>query len=68
MTKISIIGRILALAVCLGLITGPASAAGPEEELGPEKMAIADEIVEKVIYGIRFEKLRGEKLGNYISN
>lgn len=62
MTKTSIIGGILALAVCLGLIAGSANAAGPEEELGPEKMAIADEIVEKVIYGIRFEKLRGEKI------
>lgn len=36
--------------------------AGPEEELGPEKMALADEVVEKVIYGIRFEGLRGEKI------
>jgi hypothetical protein len=39
-----------------------AVAAGPEEELGPEKMALADEIVEKVIYGIRYEKLRGERI------
>ena len=39
-----------------------ASAVGPEDELGVEKMAIADEIVEKVIYGIRFEALRGEKI------
>ena len=62
MTKFAIFGGVLALSVCFGLIAGPASAGGPEDELGPEKMAIADEIVEKVIYGIRFEKLRGEKI------
>ncbi len=51
----------LALVGWLGMNPG-AIAIGPEDELGPEKMAIADEIVEKVIYGIRFEALRGEKI------
>ncbi len=51
----------LALICWLGTTPFPA-AAGPEDELGPEKMAIADEVVEKVIYGIRFEGLRGEKI------
>jgi len=52
---------VFLLACWLGLASGPANA-GPEEELGPEKMALADEVVEKVIYGIRFEALRGEKI------
>jgi hypothetical protein len=51
----------LTLLLWLGAFAIPATA-GPEEELGPEKMALADAIVEKVIYGIRFERLRGEKL------
>ena len=42
------------------------ASAGPEEELGPEKMAIADAIVEKVIYGIRYERVRGEKIRHVI--
>ena len=53
---------IVTLTIGLVLAAGTATAVGPEEELGPEKMALADGIVEKVIYGIRFEKLRGEKL------
>ena len=56
---------ILILVCWLGL-TSPATAVGPEDELGAEKMAIADEIVEKVIYGIRFEALRGEKIRSVI--
>ncbi len=46
----------------LGLAAMAAMAASPEEELGAEKMALADGIVAKVIYGIRYEKLRGEKI------
>ena len=50
-------------AIFLWLSLGHAAlAAGPEEELGPEKTALADEIVEKVIYGIRYEMLRGERI------
>ena len=50
------------LVVLAALAAPPAVAASIEEELGPELMAIADDIVEKVIYGIRQDGLRGERL------
>ena len=58
---------IARLLLALALLTAasaapPARAQGPEEELGPAKMALADAIVARVIDGIRFEGLRGERI------
>lgn len=47
-------------------LASPVAAVGPEEELGPELMALADGIVEKVIYGFRYEGLRAERVGAVI--
>lgn len=52
---------LLALAV-FAAAAAPAAAQSPEEELGPEKMALADAIVARVIDGIRYDGLRGEKI------
>lgn len=46
----------------LFLAAAPAPAQSPEEELGPEKMALADAIVARMIDGIRYEGLRGERV------
>ncbi len=54
--------RAAALCLLLALCAAPARAQGPEEELGPGKMALADAIVARVIDGIRYEGLRGEKI------
>jgi hypothetical protein len=47
---------------CAMSIGAAAMAGGFEDELGPEKMALADEVVEKAIYGIQYEGIRGEKI------
>ena len=52
----------LALAVGLWLAAAAAPAQSPEEELGPAKMALADAIVARILDGIRYEGLRGEKI------
>ncbi len=54
--------RVLLLFAVAATLAVPAEAVGPEEELGPELMALADGIVEKVIYGIRYEDLRAERV------
>ncbi|MDP6952733.1 MAG: hypothetical protein QGF53_08225 [Alphaproteobacteria bacterium] len=46
----------------LAAVPTAAPAASVEEELGPELMAIADEIAAKLIYGVRFEGLKGERV------
>lgn len=55
------IARLIVLA---SLVLAPATlqAAGPEEELGPEKLALAEAIIARVIDGIRYEGLRGERI------
>lgn len=55
---------ILRLIVLASLVLAPATlqAAGPEKELGPEKMALAEAIIARVIDGIRYEGLRGERI------
>ena len=50
------------LAILASIAATPTVAASIEDELGPELMVIADQIVEKVIYGIRQDGLRGERL------
>jgi len=56
--------RFILLALVAIAIAPVGFAAGPEEELGPEKMALADEIVEKLIYGIRYENLPRSKFAS----
>jgi hypothetical protein len=46
----------------LAVLPAAAPAASVEDELGPELMAVADEITAKLIYGIRFEGLKGERV------
>ena len=54
--------RAAALGLLIALCGAPAPAQTPEQELGAEKMALADAIVARVIDGIRYEGLRGEKI------
>jgi len=57
--------RAVSLFLSLWMLAGVAttvSAASVEEVLGPELMAIADEITAKLIYGIRYEGLKGERV------
>jgi hypothetical protein len=58
--------RAVLLLLVVAAAAAPARAVGPEEELGPELMALADGIVEKVIYGIRYEGLRAERVSAVI--
>lgn len=53
---------LAALAASLWLAAAAAPAQTPEEELGPAKMALADAIVARIIDGIRYEGLRGERI------
>lgn len=53
--------RVLILLVVVAA-AAPARAVSPEEELGPELMALADVIVDKVIYGIRYESLPANRI------
>lgn len=54
--------RLAALAAGLWLAAAAAPAQTPEEELGPAKMALADAIVARIVDGIRYEGLRGERI------
>lgn len=56
-----IVGLILTLWM-LAVAPATVPAASVEDELGPELMAIADEITAKLIYGIRYEGLKGERV------
>ncbi len=57
--RIRAVARLILL---FGLSGFAAHAQSPEEELGPKKMALADAIVARVIDGIRYEGLRGERI------
>ena len=54
--------RMLLALAALTAAAAQAAAQSPEEELGPEKMALADAVVARVIDGIRYDGLRGEKI------
>lgn len=54
--------RLATMATGLWLAAAAAPAQTPEEELGPAKMALADAIVARIIDGIRYEGLRGERI------
>ncbi len=53
---------VLRTTVVLCLLCVPALAQSPEQELGPEKMVLADAIAARMIDGIRHEGLRDERL------
>ena len=57
---------IVALALAAAVCAGGARAASLEDEMGPELIALADQVAAKVIYGIDHENLKPQQFARVI--
>ena len=57
---------VLAVMLAAALHGTPAGAVSLEDEMGPELIALADEVVAKVVYGIEYENLKPQQYARVI--